>query len=148
MARAPSTGYYFEPLTERLALVLEGAAFPSGDAWAWVGDPLEVPAEVALLEVATRWPGVDQETLEIEYETNYERAVEEIDRLRGEEARRDGHRGELDFDVRALLAQAGELQAQAALMLVPAPGEPAGEELAKAETIGDAIARAATSKKS
>jgi hypothetical protein len=70
MARAPQTGYYFEPLAERLALVLEGAAFPSpsgsGDAWAWVGDPLEMPIEVALLEVATRWPGVDPETLQLE----------------------------------------------------------------------------------
>src|SRR5471032_2198050 len=119
MARAPSTGYYFEPLTERLALVLEGAAFPSGDAWAWVGDPLEMPAEVALLEVATRWPGVDPETLEIEYETNYERAVEEIDRLRAEEAGRSGYSGEVDFDVRALLAEAEELQAQAALLRTP-----------------------------
>jgi hypothetical protein len=145
MARAPSTGYYFEPLTERLALVLEGAAFPSGDAWAWVGDPLEVPAEVALLEVATRWPGVDPEALEIEYETNYQRAVEEIDRLRGEEARRGGYSGELDFDVRALLAQAEELQAQATLMLAPPAKEPA-----TSETVGEAIARAAlsTSKKS
>ena len=69
MARVPQTGYYFEPLSERLALVLEGAAFPSSsDAWAWVGDPVEMPIEVALLEVATRWPGVDPESLRIEYE--------------------------------------------------------------------------------
>jgi hypothetical protein len=141
MARAPSTGYYFEPLAERLALVLEGAAFPSADAWAWVGDPLEMPAEVALLEVAMRWPGVDPESLEIEYETDYQRAVEEIERLRGEEASRDAYSGEVDFDVRALLAQAEELQAQAALMGVPAV------EAGEAETIGEAIARAATSKK-
>src|ERR1700712_3396818 len=96
MARAPETGYYFEPVTERLALVLDGAAFPSGDAWAWVGDPLEMPAEVALLEVATRWPGVDPETLEIEYETNYEQAVLEIERLSREEAAHGGYRGPQD----------------------------------------------------
>ena len=88
MARAPQTGYYFEPLAERLALVLEGAAFPSAEAWAWVGDPLEMPPEVALLEVAARWPGVDPDALEIEYETDYLRAVEEIERLRAEEAAR------------------------------------------------------------
>jgi hypothetical protein len=138
MARAPETGYYFEPVTERLALVLDEAAFPSGDAWAWVGDPLEMPAEVALLAVATRWPGVDPETLEIEYETNYEQAVLEIERLRGEEKARGGYSGELDLDVRTLLAQAEELQAQAALLRVPE---------APVETVGEAIARAATSKK-
>jgi hypothetical protein len=97
-----------------------------------------MPAEVALLEVATRWPGVDPETLEIEYETNYEEAVLEIERLRGEEKARGAHSGELDLDVRALLAQAEELQAQAALLRVPE---------APAETVGEAIARAATSKK-
>ena len=142
MARAPETGYYFEPVTERLALVLDGAAFPSADAWAWVGDPLEMPAEVALLEVATRWPGVDPETLEIEYETNYEQAVLEIERLSREEVARGGYQGPqdvtADLDVRALLAQAEELQAQAALLRVPE---------APADTVGEAIARAATSKK-
>ena len=132
MARAPETGYYFEPVTERLALVLEGAAFPSGDAWAWVGDPQEMPAEVTLLEVATRWPGVDPETLDIEYETNYEQAVEEIERLRREETARGCYSGEIQLDVRALLAQAEELQAQAALLRVPE------------ETVGEAIARAAS----
>jgi hypothetical protein len=141
MARAPETGYYFEPVTERLALVLEGAAFPSTDAWAWVGDSLEMPAEVALLEVATRWPGVDPELLEIEYETNYEQAVAEIDRLRAEEAARGGYSGEVDLDVRALLAQAEELQAQAALLRAPSA------EALKPGTIGEEIVKAATSSK-
>ena len=29
MSRARETGFYFEPVTERLALVIEGAPFPS-----------------------------------------------------------------------------------------------------------------------
>jgi hypothetical protein len=66
MARAPETGFYFEPIAERLALVLEGAPFPSDEDWAYVGDPAEMPPEVARLEVATRWPGVDPETLDLE----------------------------------------------------------------------------------
>jgi hypothetical protein len=65
MARAPETGFYFEPLSGRLALMLEGAPFPSDGEWAHVGDP-GMPPEVARLEVATRWPGVDPEALEIE----------------------------------------------------------------------------------
>lgn len=66
MARAPETGFYFEPISERLALVAAGAPFPSAEAWAHVGDPAQMSAEVARLEVATRWPGVDPDTLEIE----------------------------------------------------------------------------------
>jgi len=66
MARAPETGFYFEPIAERLALVLEGSSFPSDEDWAYVGDPAEMPSEVARLEVATRWPGVDPESLDVE----------------------------------------------------------------------------------
>jgi hypothetical protein len=73
MARAPETGLYFEPIAERLALVVEGAPFPSEDAWAWVGDPVEIPPELARLEVATRWPGVDPEALELELDLDFER---------------------------------------------------------------------------
>jgi hypothetical protein len=116
MSRAPETGYYFEPVQERLALVLEGAPFPSAEAWAWIGDPLEMPAEVALLEVATRWPGVDPESLEIEYETDFVKAVGEIDRLRKIEAAHRAFTPEVDFDVRVLIAQAEELEAQARLV--------------------------------
>lgn len=68
MARAPETGFYFEPVAERLALVLEGALFPTGGEWAHVGDPVEMPPDLARLEVATRWPGVDPEALEIEFQ--------------------------------------------------------------------------------
>ena len=42
MARAPETGFYFEPITERLALIVEGSPYPSDDPWAWVGDPVEM----------------------------------------------------------------------------------------------------------
>ncbi len=66
MARAPQTGFYFEPIAERLALVLESSPFPSEDAWAYVGDPVEMTVDAARLEVATRWPGVDPEGLELE----------------------------------------------------------------------------------
>jgi hypothetical protein len=68
MARAPETGFYFEPLAERLALVAAGAAFPSEDAWAYVGDPARMSPEAVRLEVATRWPEVDPDTLEVEIE--------------------------------------------------------------------------------
>jgi hypothetical protein len=67
MPRAPETGFYFEPIAERLALLLEGATFPTEDDWAYVGDPVEMPPEVARLEIATRWPGVDPEALELEF---------------------------------------------------------------------------------
>jgi len=66
MARAPQTGFYFEPIAERLALVLEGSPFPSEEAWAYVGDPVEMTIDAVRLEVTTRWPGVDPEGLELE----------------------------------------------------------------------------------
>ena len=47
MARAPETGFYFEPVAERLALVLEGALFPTGGEWAHVGDPVEMTPDLA-----------------------------------------------------------------------------------------------------
>src|SRR3954464_8162795 len=112
MARAPETAFYFEPIAERLALMLEGAPFPSDDAWAYVGDPVEMSPEVARLSVATRWPGVDPEMLEIEFETDFARVAAEIERLRDEE--HDRAPGEIDFDVDGLLAQAESLRAMAA----------------------------------
>ena len=66
MSRAPETGFYFEPIAERLALLREGSPFPSLEAWAYVGNPAEMTEEVARLEVATRWPGVDPDGLELE----------------------------------------------------------------------------------
>ena len=75
MARAPETGFYFEPIAERLALVLEGSAFPSEEAWAYIGDPVKMPLPLARLEAATRWPGVDPESLKLELDLDFERAT-------------------------------------------------------------------------
>jgi hypothetical protein len=75
MASAPATGFYFDPIGERLALVLEGAELPSGGEWAYVGDPVEMTPDVARLEVATRWPGVDPESLEVQFGVEFERAL-------------------------------------------------------------------------
>jgi hypothetical protein len=113
MARVPETGFYFEPISERLALVVEGSPFPSDDHWAFIGDPVDMTPELARIEVATRWPGIDPEELEIE------------------------------FDVNSLLSQAGALEAAAAALQVPGAKEVEGAvEAAAAETVGDSIARA------
>jgi hypothetical protein len=133
MARAPETGFYFEPLSERLALVVEGSPYPSDDHWAFVGDPVEMTPELARLEVANRWPGVDPETLEVEFDTDFERTVAEIDRLQREEGPREPRI--VDFDVNFLLEQAEALKEAAAALKVR------GEEEAE-ETVGDAIAKA------
>jgi hypothetical protein len=66
MARAPETGFYFEPIAERLALLAAGAPFPSDDAWAYVGDPARMSVEAVRLEIASRWPDVEPDSLEIE----------------------------------------------------------------------------------
>ncbi len=68
MARVPETGFYFEPISERLALVVEGSPFPSDDHWAFIGDPVDMTPELARIEVATRWPGIDPDELEIEFD--------------------------------------------------------------------------------
>ncbi len=142
MARAPETGFYFEPITERLALVLEGSPYPSDDEWAWVGDPVEMPPEVARLEVATRWPGVDPEALEVEFDTNFERAAQEIERLQREEREKEPGSGEIDFDVNLLLSQAEALREMAANLRLPGAGEVEQEiERAAGETVGESIAR-------
>jgi hypothetical protein len=70
MARAPASGFYFDPVGERLALVVEGASLPSDGEWAYVGDPIDMSLEVARLEVATRWPGVDPESLRVELDAS------------------------------------------------------------------------------
>jgi hypothetical protein len=77
MARAPETGFYFEPMAERLVVVVEGSPFPTDDHWAWVGDPIEMSPELARLECANRWPGVDPDGLQVEFDLDFERAVEE-----------------------------------------------------------------------
>jgi hypothetical protein len=66
MARAPETGFYFEPIAERLALVVEGFPFLSEEAWSFIGDPMEMTLEMARVEVAHRWPGVDPDALVLE----------------------------------------------------------------------------------
>jgi len=138
MARAPETGFYFEPITERLALIVEGSPYPSDDHWAWVGDPVEMSPEVARLEVATRWPGVDPESRDVEFDTNFARAVVEIERLEREEREKEPGSGEIDFDVNFLLSQAEALKAAAAAMHLP---ERDDDGLDK-ETVGEAIAKA------
>ncbi len=111
MARATETGFYFEPLTERLALVVEGSPFPSDDHWAYVGDPIEMTPELARLEVASRWPGVDPDSLELEMDLNFERALEEQEKRQAEEAAGVvPHGGEIDFDMNFLLEQAESLR--------------------------------------
>ena len=140
MARAPETGFYFEPITERLALVVEGFPFPTDDAWAFVGDPVEMSPEVARLEVATRWPGVDPETLVLEFDTNFERTVAEMERLRREEAEKPAGSGEIDFDVQFLLQQAEALKEAAAELKTPGAQEV--EEALTERTVGDSIAEA------
>ncbi|MGZ6143378.1 MAG: hypothetical protein ACXWLM_08565, partial [Myxococcales bacterium] len=143
MARAPSTGFYFEPLTERLVLVVEGFPFPTDDAWAYVGDPLEMTPEVARLTVAMRWPGVDPESLPVEFDTNFEKAVAEIERLQREEREKEPGSGEIDFDVNFLLSQAESLKAAAAQLTLPGRGEvEAALEEPEPKTVGDAIVRA------
>ena len=143
MARAPETGFYFEPITERLALIVEGSPYPTDDPWAWVGDPVEMTPELARLEAATRWPGVDPETLEIEFDTNFERAVEEIERLQREEAEKEPGSGEINFDVKLLLQQAEALKEAAANLKLPGARD-VERELEKPEpkTVGESIARA------
>src|SRR6266705_2736027 len=86
MARAPETGFYFEPMAERLVLVVEGSPFPTDDHWAYVGDPIEMTPEVARLECANRWPGVDPDALEVEFDLDFQRAVEEAERRQAEDA--------------------------------------------------------------
>ena len=96
MARAPETAFYFEPISERLALIVEGAPFPSDDAWAHVGDPAEMSQELAKLEVATRWPGVDPELLSVEFGTDFERAAAEMERLSAREREKEPATGEIE----------------------------------------------------
>jgi hypothetical protein len=141
MARAPETGFYFEPISERLALVLEGAPFPSDDAWAHVGDPVEMSPEAARLSVATRWPGVDPETLEIEFDTDFERMAAEMERVAQEEGRAPAP-GEEEIDVRFLLQQAESLRAMAAELQLPGARELEAELERPADTVGEDIARA------
>ena len=143
MARAPQTGFYFEPMTERLALIVEGSPYPSDDPWAHVGDPVTMSPEWARLEVANRWPGVDPETLDVEFDTDFERAAAEIERLQREEREREPGSGEIPFDLNFLLEQADALKAAAAQLRPPGASDLEQEiERTAGETVGDSIARA------
>jgi hypothetical protein len=110
-----------------------------------VGDPVEITPELAKLEVANRWPGVDPDSLEVEYNTDFEATVAEIERLRAEETPLEP--GIVDFDVNYLLQQAEALKESAAALEVPGAKdlEQALEEPGD-ETVGDAITRAHTDK--
>ncbi len=66
MASVPETGFYFEPILERLALLSAGAQFPSDEEWAYVGDPDRMTIEDARREIAVRWPQADAGTLVVE----------------------------------------------------------------------------------
>lgn len=147
MARAPETGFYFEPISERLVLVVEGSPFPTDDHWAYVGDPIEMTPELARLECATRWPGVDAESLQLELDLDFDRAVAESERRQAEEAAGVVRRAaELEVDLDLLFAQAAALSEAA-------PGTPADAvraaieetagKLEEMDTIGAEIARAA-----
>jgi hypothetical protein len=143
MARAPETGFYFEPITERLALIVEGSPYPSDDPWAYVGDPVEMTPELARLEVAIRWPGVDPETLEVEFDTDFERAQAEIERLQREEQEKEPGSGEINFDVQLLLQQAESLKEAAARLTLPGRRDVEEEiERGAGESVGESIARA------
>jgi len=151
MARAPETGFYFEPMAERLVLVVEGAPLPTDDHWAYVGDPIEMTPEVARLECANRWPGVDPDALEVELDLDFERAVEEAERRQAEDAAGLVRRAtELDLDLDLLFAHAEALRSS------DPPADTTRRALDEAtkeldscspDTIGAAIARAAKNEK-
>ena len=150
MARAPETGFYFEPMAERLVLVVEGSPFPTDDHWAYVGDPIEMSPELARLECATRWPGVDPDALEVEFDLDFERAVEESERRQAEDAAGLVRRAtELDLDLDLLFAQAEALRSatpEPSREATRAALDEAAKKLDSADTIGADIARAAKDK--
>lgn len=141
MARAPQTGFYYEPLAERLVLVIEGSPYPTDDHWAFVGDPQEMTPELARLECANRWPGVEPEAIEVEFNTDFDRLLAQMELKLDPDPMLDGKRGEIDFDVNLLLQQAETLKEMAAKMLPPGPRE-LEEALEANPTVGDAIVRA------
>src|SRR5947209_936617 len=116
MARVRETGFYFEPIEERLALLIEGAPFPTAEAWAWIGDPIEMTAEQARLECAVRWPGVDPDLLHAELDLGMNALLAELEaRSRAEAAADAAHApaqpsAPVAPDIEGLLAQARQLQ--------------------------------------
>jgi hypothetical protein len=115
MSRARETGFYFEPITERLALVVEGAPFPSDESWAWIGDPIEMTPELARIEVALRWPGIDPEALNVELDLGMNRLLAELEQQQRAE-QQAAVAPPAPPDVKELLAQAQALQAAVAEM--------------------------------
>jgi hypothetical protein len=152
VARAPETGYYFEPLSERLALVVEGAPFPSDDHWAWLGDPIEMTQDQAKETCGFRWPGVDPDALEIEFDLDFEKVIAEAERQR-QEALAGVHRvpQEFDLDIDALLQQANMLreaarqvaQAQTQVQTSPEELEKAAEAEAMIRELAQGLAQPA-----
>src|SRR5205085_3010835 len=110
MSRARETGFYFEPVTERLALVIEGAPFPSDESWAWIGDPIEMTPELARIEVALRWPGIDPDLLHVELDLGMHRLLAELEQQQKAEAQA-AKAPPPPADVQDLLAHARALQA-------------------------------------
>jgi hypothetical protein len=134
MALAPENGFYFEPIAERFALVVEGFPFPSDDAWSFVGDPVEMTREVARAEFAQRWPGVDPDALVLEL--TREVSIEDLERLQREDRDRPHGSREFEIDVDALLQEMQELE-RAAAELGAAAERASG---APAATVGEEIA--------
>jgi hypothetical protein len=151
MSRATATGFYFEPLTERLALVVEGAPLPTDDAWAFIGDPIEMTPDEARLQCALRWPGVDPDLLHVELDLGLHAMLREIER--DQSAAAAPPTIPQAPDISALLAQAEELQravAQLGAMNI-SPDELARQaeeyELARAAAAISASARAGLANK-
>ena len=98
-----------------------------------VGDPIAITREQAAFECGLRWPGVDPDSLEVEFDLDFEKAAAEAERQRLEAlAGVERHPQEFDLGVDQLLAQADLLQ-QAALQVSLEPTTQEGLEKAAAE---------------
>ena len=113
MARASETGFYFEPMSERLSLVIEGATFPTEEQWAYIGDPIDMTPELARFSVALRWPGIDPDALHVELDMGMDRLLAELEAQHAAESAAILPPPQL-ADVRSLVAQAEALQAAVA----------------------------------
>ncbi len=142
MAHARETGFYFEPLTERLALVIEGSPFPSDEQWAYVGDPIEMTPEQACLQCALRWQGLDPEAIHVELDLGLNAMLAELAQRSASEDAPAPFEPPAPPDVDALLAQAAELQ-RAVEGLGPLDGLTPDQLMAKLEELDMARAAAA-----
>ena len=124
MARASETGFYFEPISERLSLVIEGAPFPTEEHWAYIGDPIDITPEQARLSVAMRWPGIDTELLHVELDLGMDRLLAELEAQNAQEAAAVLAPPPAMADVQSLVQQAEALKAAVAdLKLAPVTRE-------------------------